>query len=127
MMGRSTVTLDGNAVFGNGDHMVTQSSWHRESVQRSFAGLNGVLSIDLGRRERTLEQRGTLSADSIKSLRALRDNIATYVDGQSHDLVDQEGCSYSNVRMDSFALLGRISVANRVSCEYKVIYTQLSV
>lgn len=125
-MGRSTVTLDGNAVFGNGDHTVKPSSWRRESVQRGFAGLNGVLSIDLGQRDRTLEQCGTLSADSLRSLRALRENIATYNDGQTHDLVDQEGCSYSNVLMDSFVLLGRMSVANRVSCEYKIIYTQLS-
>ena len=126
-MGRSTVKLDGNAVFGNGDHTIKPTSWGRESVQRGFAGLNGVLSIDMGQRERTLEQRGTLSADSLLSLRALQEDITTYIDGQSHELVDQEGLSYSNVLMDSFVLLGQLSLANRVSCEYKIIYTQLSV
>jgi len=114
-------------MFDKGEHTLQPLSWRREAVQRGFAGLDGVVSMDLGRRERKLQQRGHLVSASKASLLQLMELVASYIDGQSYDLTDQNGVFYPQVRMDSFALRGPIRAANQASCEYEIIYTQLSV
>ena len=101
-------------------------SWRRETIDRGFAGLTGVMSLDLGGRERKLEQRGTLRADSVAALMNLTDEISSYIDGQTYDLIDQNGFCYANVRMDSFTLQGSIEAGKQACCDYEINYTQLS-
>ena len=120
------IKLDGKAMFDVGAHAVRPMSWRRETVERGFAGLNGVMSIDLGGRERKLKQRGALKADSVAALLKMIDEISCYIDGQIHELADQNSTCYTNVRMDSFTLLGSIEVGNQACCDYEIIYTQLS-
>ena len=124
-MNSGTILFNGERLFGGGQHLVLAMSWRRESVERGFAGLDGVLSIDLGMRGRTLKQRGRLSAGSVVAMAELTDDISSYIDGQAYTLVDQNGISYGNVRMDSFKLSGPIAVGNQASCEYEIVYTQL--
>ena len=125
-MSNRTATFDSHALFGVGEHAIQPLSWRRETLDRGFAGLNGVMSLDLGRRERKLKQRGQLSANSVAALLNRMESITAYIDGQSYKLVDQNGCSYADVRMDSFTLLGPINTANQARCEYEIVYTQLS-
>jgi len=125
-MSNTTITFDSQAIFGVGEHAIRPLSWRRETLDRGFAGLNGVMSLDLGRRERKLKQHGQLSANSIAALLSMMENIATHIDGKSYELVDQNGCSYADIRMDNFTLLGPINTGNQVRCEYEIIYTQLS-
>ncbi len=43
------VNLDGINLFGEGESQIEVGSFGRESIERSAAGLDGVMSIDLGR------------------------------------------------------------------------------
>jgi hypothetical protein len=126
-MSTAIITFDGAILFDKGEHTVEPLSWRREAVQRGFAGLDGVVSMDLGRRERKLRQRGQLVSASKASLLQLMELVASYIDGQAYDLIDQDGVFYAQVRMDSFTLRGPITAANQARCEYEIIYTQLSI
>ena len=118
--------FDGKELFGKGDYSLQVRSWRREGVDYGFAGLDGVVSVDLGRRERKLKQRGWLTAESVGALMRQMEEISGYIDGQGYELVDQGGISYGRVRMDSFTLLGSITAGNQARCEYEINYTQLS-
>lgn len=124
-MSNAAIQFDGQSFFHNGRHIVQPLSWRRDSIDRGFGGLDGVVSVDLGLRKRKLKQRGFLSALSVPALMQLIDDISAYIDGQCHTLVDQHGVSYSNARMDHFSLVGPIAVGNQVQGEYEIIYTQL--
>ena len=124
-MSNQAVTFDGQRIFGDGQQAVRAESWRRAQAERGFAGLDGVVSIDLGRRQRVLRRRGYLSAGSVAALQQRIEAINAYVDGQVHELVDQEGRSYAKVRMDSFAPTEAVTKQSQVRCRYEVVYTQL--
>jgi len=124
-MNTKDITLDGKTVFGHGDHTLQVGSWGRETMERCFAGVDGMVSVDLGRRGRKLKQRGWLTAVSKAALQKRCEEISAYIDGQAYELVDSNGTVYGKVRMDSFGLLREICAANPVRCEYEVTYTQL--
>ena len=124
-MSNTTVLFDSKALFGVGRHVLQPGSWRRESTDRGFAGLDGVMSVDLGLRERKLQQRGFLSAASVAALMQLIENVSSYINGQCYELVDQHGVTYANTRMDSFKLLSPMAVGNQSQCEYEIAYTQL--
>ena len=126
-MNHSTIKFDNQDFFEKGRHTLWRLSWRRETLERSFAGLDGVVSTDLGRRERMFKQRGSLWAESVAALTRLMENISAYIDGQCYDLIDQNGIVYPYVRMDSFTLRGAISAGNQARCDYEIIYTQLSI
>jgi len=125
-MSISGITFNDKKLFGTGEHKLKPLSWRRESTERGFAGLDGVVSVDLGRRERKLKQQGRLSAVSTAALLKRMEEITNYIDGQAYRLVDQYGTVYEQVRMDGFTILGSITSSNQACCEYEVIYTQLS-
>ena len=118
--------FDGKELFGKGEQTLQVQSWRREGVDYGFAGLDGVVSVDLGRRERKLKQQGWLTAESVGALMRQMEEISGYIDGQGYELVDGGGIGYRRVRMDSFALLGSITAGNQARCEYEINYTQLS-
>ena len=124
-MDNSAVTFDGQDFFIGGRHVVLPLSRRRETLDKGFSGLDGVLSVDLGLRERKIKQKGRLSAKSVEALISLTSEIMSYIDGQGYTLVGHNGVSYENVRMDSF-VPGEITVGNQASCEYEIVYTQLS-
>ena len=124
-MDNNVITFDGQDFFIDGRHVVLPLSWRRDTVDKGFAGLDGVLSVDLGLRERKIKQTGRLTAKSVESLIALTQEIMDYIDGQGYTLVGHNNVSYENVRMDSFTP-GEITVGNQACCEYEINYTQLS-
>ena len=119
--------FDGKAIFGYGSHHLEVGSWRREHVDRGFCGLDGVLSFDLGRRERHFRQWGNLLSPNREGLQSLVSNINNYLDGQVYELTDDHETVYSNVRMDSFELTKSIYSESPARCEYEIQYTQLSV
>lgn len=121
-----TIKFDDQDFFTQGHHKLEPLSWRRERVDRGFAGLDGAVSIDLGRRERKLKQRGYLTAESVTALTRLMEKVSAYIDGLCYNLVDQKGILYPYVRMDDFTLRGSISSGNQSRCEYEITYTQLS-
>lgn len=124
-MTNGMMKFDGRDLFGPGEHKLWAMSWRRERVDRGFAGLDGVLSVDLGRRERKLQQRGFLVARNIAALKEMLGEISAYIDGQDYELISWHGFRYEHVRMDVFTVTGPISKGSQASCEYEIHYTQL--
>lgn len=120
-----TIVFNGQCLFLGSGHLVWSLSWERDQVERSFAGLNGVVSLDLGRRTRKLKQCGQLLAESVSGIKKQIDTINDCIDGRVHELVDQNGMIYSSVRMDSFSPAGPLARSGRVFCKYEISYTQL--
>jgi len=125
MINTKSILFDGKPIFGHGDHTLQVESWGRETKERRFAGVDGVMSIDLGSGGRTMKQRGWLAAASKIALQKKCEEISAYIDGQAYELVDANGTIYAKVRMDGFQLLTELCTANPVRCEYEITYTQL--
>ncbi len=121
------VTLDGQDLFGQYGTEIEVEGVHRESIERAVGGLDGVLSVDLGWRERKIIQKGILRAKSQQEMDKKIIAILGIVDGETHALVTTEGIRYEDVRADSFKTEGREVSASGICCDYKVVYTQLKV
>jgi hypothetical protein len=119
------VTLDGQAVFDEQDLTITVASPSRAARERAIAGLNGVLSIDLGARSRRIRQSGSLRAVSRAALNARMDAIAAFLDGRTHTLTTADGRVYGNLRIDSFQMLRERAGGPGLVLEYEIVYTQL--
>jgi hypothetical protein len=120
-----SVTLDGQALFDEQNLQVTVGSHARRSIERNVCGLDGMLSVDLGRQARRIRQTGTLRAVSEAAMRRRIDNITGFIDGDAHVLVTADGGRYANVRMDSFKELGKSAGGPGLVIEYAIVYTQL--
>ncbi len=120
-----STTLDGNALFDEHDLRIEAASIERDSVERAVAGLDGMMSIDLGRRCRKVRQRGVLRAASHAALRGRLDAIMAFIDGNPHTLVTADGRRYANVRTDTFRLLDERTTGAGVTARYEIVYTQL--
>jgi hypothetical protein len=119
------VTLDGQAVFDEQELVIALGSPSRASLERTVAGLDGVLSIDLGARPRKIRQTGVLRAASRTAMNARIDAIASFLDGRTHTLTTADGHGYDNLRMDSFKQVDERTGAPGIAVEYEVVYTQL--
>ena len=121
------VTLGGQNLFDQQQLNIETSSIRRASVERSMPGLDGVLSIDLGRRSRQVIQKGTLQAKSRTQMNDRIGVISAYLDGSTHTLTTSNGEVFENLRMDVFkAGKEQISGAGMV-IDYEIVYTQLTV
>ena len=119
------VTLDGQAVFDEQELAIHVGSPSRASLERSIAGLDGVLSIDLGARRRQIRQTGVLRAASRMAISARIDAIAALVDGRAHTLTAADGRVYANLRLDSFKQVDERTAGPGIVVEYEIVYTQL--
>jgi hypothetical protein len=119
------VMLDGQAVFDEQELTVAIGSPGRASLERSIAGLDGVLSLDLGARSRRIRQTGVLRAAGRAALNARLDAITAFLDGQTHTLTTADGRVYDNLRMDSFQPLREHTGGPGIVVEYEIGYTQL--
>jgi hypothetical protein len=120
-----STTLDGEALFDEQDLQIEVDSPQRGSIERGIPGLDGTLSIDLGRRARRLRQHGTLRAVSRMQMQIRLLAIEAFVDGQTHTLTTADGQTYSQVRMDTLRLLNGRPAGPGISVEYEITYTQL--
>lgn len=118
-------TLDGQAVFDEQDLTITVGSPRRASLTRAVAGLDGVASIDLGRRTQQIRQTGTLRAASRSALHARVSAIVAFIDGRTHTLTAADGQTYGDLRMDAFTQLGERTGGAGTSIRYEIVYTQL--
>ncbi len=117
--------LDGQCIFDEEELSIQTGGERRECVERTVAGLDGLLSIDLGERGRQIKQAGVLRAGSEAALRRKISAISAYTDGQAHTLTLDNGEEYENLRMDSFEVKAKGASGNGVCCEYEIRYTQL--
>ena len=118
-------TLDGKTLFDERDLEIRIDPWERIHVERAVPGLDGVLSIDLGRRSRRIRQQGTLRAVDATEMSSRLSAIEAFCDGDTHTLVTTDGSSHANVRFDALKELSRDVTGVGVALTYEIIYTQL--
>ena len=119
------VTLDTQMLFDEQALEITADSFSRDSIERTVPGLDGMLSIDLGRRGRKIKQTGTLRAKSRVQLDERISKIAAFMDGDTHTLITRSGQEISNLRMDSFKAGTEHADGTGIVTDYEIIYTQL--
>jgi hypothetical protein len=121
------VNLDGINLFGEGESQIEVGSFGRESIERSAAGLDGVISIDLGERGRKIRQKGEIRARSKADLDSRAGAISAFIDGDTHTLVGSQGETFENLRVDSVSVKNERESGSGVVSDYEVVYTQLMV
>jgi len=119
------VTLDSQILFDEQALDISTGSYRRDSIERVVPGLDGAISIDLGRRGRQIKQTGTLRAKSRAQMNDRIDAISAYMDGDTHILVTGNGRELSDLRMDSFKVSGEHADGAGIVVDYKIVYTQL--
>lgn len=117
-------TLDSTIEFDQ--RRLKIGSWRQESIERSAAGLDGVVSLSLGSRSRELVQHGLLRAVSDADLTEKIDAVAELLDGQSHTLVTADGQQYADLRVDVFEPGEKKYSGRGPCCEFEIGYTQLA-
>jgi len=122
-----TITLDGQKLFDQQQLRLEAGSVKRDSIEKSAAGLDGVVSIDLGSRGRKIKQTGVLRANSSAQMTRKLDAISAYMDGQTHTLISDSSESFENMRMDSFKVINQSTDSSGLVVSYEIIYTQLAV
>ncbi len=120
-------TLDGQRLFDEQQLEIESGPAGRDSIERKIAGLDGVLSIDLGGRGRLIKQSGLLAGQSRLQVNRRIDAISAYMDGAAHTLITSDGEKFENLRMDAFRITRRRTSGIGVSVEYEIVYTQLLV
>jgi hypothetical protein len=119
------VTLDGQAIFDEQGLAITVGSPSRASVERAVAGLDGVVSIDLGARSRQIRQTGTLRAPSRTAMHARTRALSALIDGRTHTLATGDGRVFEGLRVDTFKTLTEYPGGPGVVADYEILYTQL--
>jgi len=119
------VTLDLQMLFDEQELDISTGSYRRDSIERVVPGLDGEISIDLGRRGRQIKQTGTLRAKSREQMNERIDAISAYMDGDTHTLVTSSGRELAELRMDSFKVSGEHTNGAGIVVDYEIVYTQL--
>jgi len=120
-----STTLDDSPLFHSGPNELLVDSPRRETADRVFSALRGLLVVDLGERPRQITQVGRFSAASAAGLAQLESAIEAKIDGQTHELVGRDGSTYSAVRVERFIRLGPVEVGSRRHRPYRIEYTEL--
>ena len=119
--------IDEQVLFDEKDLEIEAESVKRACIERTAAGVDGVLSIDLGNRSRKIKQKGILRAASTRQIESRIEQISAFIDGHTHTLATAKDKSFSDVRMDSFKA-GQIRESGAdVVADYEIVYTQLKV
>jgi hypothetical protein len=120
-----SVTLDGNISFDEQQFEIEVGSFSRDLIERAMPGLDGVLSVDLGRRHRNIKQGGVLRAKSRSQMNDIISVISACMDGDTHTLVTDSGEELDNLRMDSFKVNKERVDGSGIVIEYEIVYSQL--
>ena len=120
------MTIDGQALFDEHRMTIDIGSFTRNSIERKIPGLDGMLSIDLGRSSRKISQTGTLRAKSRTYMNDRINAISAFADGDTHTLVTNSGQKLDNLRMDSFNTSKERADGIGIVVDYEIVYTQLA-
>ena len=120
------VTLDSQTLFDEQALDIIIGSYRRDSIERLVPGLDGEISIDLGRRGRQIKQTGTLRAKSRNQMNERIAAISAYMDDDTHTLVMSSGLELAGLRMDSFNVCGEHTDGTGIIADYEIVYTQLA-
>ena len=117
--------LDGQRLFDEQQLQIEAGSFRRDTIERAAPMLDGVISIDLGRRGRTIKQTGSIRAKSRLNINERILAISNIMDGNTHTLIN-DSYQYQNLRMDSFRITGERADGTGIVADYEIIYTQLT-
>lgn len=120
-----STTLDEQILFDEQQLKIEVGSISRDSLERTVPGLDGMLSIDLGERDRKIKQKGTLRAMSRTQMSERMSAISACMDGDTHTLVTDDGQEFDNLRMDVFKVTNERTSGGGVAVDYEIVYTQL--
>jgi hypothetical protein len=120
-----SITIDGQTLFDEHQLEIETGSFSRDSIEKRMPGLDGVLSIDLGRRCRKIKQTGELRAKSRAQLNERINAISAIMDGDTHTMVTDSGEALGNLRMDSFETNKEQTDGIGIVVDYEIVYTQL--
>ena len=116
--------LDNEIIFNEDYFGLEIKSFQREVVQRSAAGLDGQVSIDLGLRGRKLVQKGQLRAKNQAELQEIIDQINGLIDGNEHILRCPDGRVFENLVIENFQAGSFVFGGAQTSCQYQITYLQ---
>ena len=119
------VTLDGQGLFDELQLRIEAESFNRDAVERAVAGLDGLVSIDLGRRSRVVRQKGTLRASSRPTMSERIEAIRVFMDGKTHTL-ESEDEKFEDLRVDMFKVGNNRPSGSGVCVDYEIVYMQLA-
>ena len=119
-----STTLDGLKLFDENQLKIEIGSYARDVIEKSSPFLEGVISIDLGRRSRKINQKGSLRAKSRNALNERISVISNLMDGKIHTLTSGS-IQYQNLRFDSFKVISEREDGTGLVADYEIIYTQL--
>jgi hypothetical protein len=120
------VTLDEKTLFDEQQLEIEVDSFSRDSIEKTVPGLDGALSIDLGRRSRKIKQTGTLRTKSRTQMNDRINAISAYMDGCTHTLTTRDGEEFDNLRMDSLKVQNERTDGTGIVVDYEINYTQLA-
>ena len=120
-----SITIDGQILFSEQQFEIEAGSFNRDSIERAMPGLDGVLSVDLGRRGRKINQKGVLRAKSRSQMNDRISAISAYMDGDMHTLLTGSDEEFDNLRMDSFKVSKERTDSSGIVVDYEIVYTQL--
>ncbi|MHC4981548.1 MAG: hypothetical protein ACYTF6_00055 [Planctomycetota bacterium] len=118
-------SLDGQDLFGSGPHSIRPETWSRAVQYRGFAGINGLLTLDMGLRSRRINQTGRLQAATTSAIHAIVSEIEAKLDGGIHTLTDDLGFTYPTVLVERFEQSTPVRRSQGFWCDYKISYRQL--
>ena len=118
-------SIDGTELLGLENSAVELGSWERDYKERSVIGLDGLVSIDLGRRGRKIEQSGKIFAISQSVLDERIDAVRGFFDGDSHT-VSIGGENFDNLRLDAFVVSNKRASGVGLVCDFVIKYKQLA-
>jgi hypothetical protein len=121
-----SATIDGEALFAFGPHVVAAGSPSRRTKDQVFNGLVGGLVLDLGDGPREILQTGVLAASSAFNLAVLEAAIEAFIDGRAYTLIAPDGMGYPNCRVERFERLGPPQIGTKWHQPYRVTYRQLA-
>jgi hypothetical protein len=118
------VSIDDRIFFDEDCFELEVQSPQRSVIQKSAAGLDGQVSIDLGLRRRKLIQKGELRAKSQTELQKKIDEINEIIDGETHIFKNADGRVFENLVIEEFKTGKMINGGVHTSCQYEIIYSQ---
>jgi len=116
--------LDEQIIFDQMSFELEVKSPQRSIIQRSAAGLDGQVGIELGLRGRKIVQKGQLRAKSQNEIQQQIDSINELIDGNLHVLKCPDGRVFENLIIESFETDSYVSGGAHISCRFSITYIQ---
>jgi hypothetical protein len=120
------ITLDDQEIFSTGPCSLQPGPLQRNIERRTVSGLSGEIILDLGPASRTLILKGWLQAATKADLLQTINAIETFVDGQTHILIDSNNRTWPDVVLEQFEQTSPIQLGRGYWCEYSCQFLQNS-